>query len=186
MVNRSSKRSILTRWHTTMWGAIGCIFCWVVVPSARDQRSGSPSTLAFLSVPTIAAESIRSDTSEQIKPQMLTLCMPQPMQMPPTDAGSWKHLKTESSPPQRSASAIKRQIETAKHDTDTAVVAVNRFAENPDKNADINIEQKNVRYLGTNSPGESVNDPHVKFGLDQEEAGKKPRWALRFVIPFGN
>src|SRR5438045_6774901 len=100
-----------------MWGAIGCIFCWVVVPSARDQRSGSTSTLAFLSVPTIAAESIRSDTSEQIKPQMLTLRVPQPVQMPPTDAGSWKHFETESSLPQRSALTIKRQLETAKHNT---------------------------------------------------------------------
>ncbi len=182
MANRSCKRSFLDHWHTTMWGAIGCIFCWAIVPSALDQRSGSTSALGLLSVPTITAESIRSDTTEQIKPQTLTLCVAQLVQMPSTDTGSWKRLGTQSSPPQQSASTIKRQIETAKVDPDTSAVAVNRFAEN----ADINSEQKSLHYLGTNSPGESVNDPHVKFGLDQEEAGKKPRWALRFVIPFGN
>lgn len=164
MANRSGKRSFLGHWHTAMWGVIACIFCWAIVPSARDQRPGSPSTLVFLSVPTITAESIPGDNSERIGPQMLTLHEVQPLQMPPIDADSWKRFEAESSPPQRPALAVKRQVETAKDDPDTRVVAV----------------------LETNSPGESVNDPHVKFGLDQEEAGKKPRWALRFVIPFGN
>jgi hypothetical protein len=162
VTNRSDKRSFLGHWHTTMWGAIGCIFGWVVVSSAPDQWSGLPSTLVFLSVPT------------------------QPVQMPPTDTGSWKRLETESSPLQSSALTIKRQIETAKYDPDTSVVAINRFAENPDNNADINSEQKYLHYLGTNSPGESGNDPHLKLGLDQEEAGNKPRLAVRFIIPFGN
>src|ERR1700722_298637 len=147
-----------------MWAAIACIFCWAIVPTALEQRSGSPSTLAFLSVPTITGESIPSDTSERIEPQMLTLHEAQPLLIPPTDADSWKSSETESSPLQRSALAIKPQVETTKYDPDAPVVAV----------------------LETNSPGESVNDPHVKFGLDQEEAGKKPRLALRFVIPFGN
>ena len=172
MANRSGKRSFLGRWHTIMWAAIACIFCWAIVPSARYQRSESPSTLVFLSVPTITAESIRSDTSERIEPQALTLRVPQPVQMPPTNAGSWKRLETESSPQQSSASTIKQQIETAKHD--------------PDTNTDINVEQKSQHYLGTNSPAEPGNDPHVKLGLDQDEAGKKPRLALRFTIPFGN
>ncbi|HXI83196.1 MAG TPA: hypothetical protein VNL17_03800 [Verrucomicrobiae bacterium] len=162
MANRSGKPSFLGHWHTIMWGAIGCLFCWAIVPSAPDQRSGSLSTLAFLSVPTITTESIRSYTSEQIKPQTLTLCVAQPMQIPPPDSGSWK-----------------------RYDPDTRVVAANRFPENPDTNADINSEQKSQHYLGTNSPTEP-DDPHVKLGLDQEEAGKKPRLALRFIIPFGN
>ena len=77
-------------------------------------------------------------------------------------------------------------IETAKYDTDTRMAAINHFAENLDDNADINSEQKSLHYLETNPPAEPENDPHVKFGLDQEEAGKKPRLALRFIIPFGN
>ena len=158
MANRSGKPSFLGHWHTIMWGAIGCLFCWAIVPSAPDQRSGSPSTLALLST-----ESIRSCTSEPIKPQTLTLRVAQPVQMQPPDTGSWKH-----------------------HNPDTGVVAANRFPENPDTNADINSEQKSQHYLGTNSPAEPENDPHVKLGLDQEEAGKKPRLALRFIIPFGN
>jgi hypothetical protein len=152
VANCSGKRSFLGHWHTVMWGAIACIFCWAIVPSALDQWS--PSTLVFLSVPTITAESIQSDTGERIGPQVLTL----------HEADSWKHFEVESNPPQSFALAIKRQVETTKDDPDAGVVAV----------------------LETNSPGESVNDPHVKFGLDQEEAGKKPRLALRFIIPFGN
>src|SRR5437868_4012867 len=125
-----------------MWGAIGCIFCWAVVPSALDQRSGSPSTLGLLSVPTITAESIRSYATEQIKPQALTLRVAQLVQVPPTDTGSWKRLGTQSSPSQQSALTIKRQIEAATVEPDTRAVAVNRFAQNPDNTADINFEQR--------------------------------------------
>jgi hypothetical protein len=117
---------------------------------------------------------------------MLTLREAQPVQVPPTDSGSCKRLEAESNPLQTYALTSKRQIETSKYNPDTGVVAVNRFADNPDNNADINFEQKCLHYLGTNSPGEPENDPHLKLGLDQEEAGKKPRLAVRFVIPFGN
>jgi hypothetical protein len=130
-----------------MWGVIACIFCWAIV----------------LSVPTITTESIRSSASGRIEPQTLTLREAQPMQMPPTGTDSWNRLEAESSPLQRSDSTIKRQIETAKYNPDTGVIAV----------------------LETNSPGEP-DDPHVKVGLDQEETDKKPRLAVRFIIPFGN
>jgi len=137
VANRSGKRSFLGRWHTIMWGAIACIFCWAIV----------------LSVHTITTESIRSSTSERIGPQMLTL----------HEADSWKRFEAESNALQSSTSTIKWQIETAKYDPDTGVVAV----------------------LETNSASEP-DDPHVKLGLNQEEAGKKPSLAVRFIIPFGN
>jgi hypothetical protein len=144
--------------------------------------------MAFLSVSTITAASIRSNISERTDRQVLTERGLQPILMPhrkPTDPEAWERFEAEYSPPKKSPSPIKRQIETAKYGLDTAVFAVDHFVKNVQSQADFSFDQGGLRRTRTTDSGESRNSPRVKLDLDVWQ-GSKPYVGVRIIIPFGN
>ena len=187
-MNRHSKHSIRSRWRSTLSGTLACVFCWSAVSAATAQESASPSLMAFLSVSTISAQSIRSNLSERTDRQVLTERELQPILMPhrkPTDAEAWERFDGEYRPSQKSPSPIKRQIQTAKYGLDTAVFAVDHFVKNVQSQADFSLDQGSLRRTRAITSGESRNSPRVKLDLDVWQ-GSKPYVGVRIIIPFGN
>jgi hypothetical protein len=188
-VSRCSKRSIFSLSHSTILGTVACLCCWSAVPSATAQQSESPLLVAFLSVSTIPSQSIRSNISDRTDRQVLTGRELQPILMShrkPTDAEAWERFEREYSPPKKSPSPIKRQIETAKYGLDTAVFAVDRFTKNVENQADFSFDQGGLRRTRATSSGESPNNnPRVKLDLDMWQ-GSRPYVGVRIIIPFGN
>ena len=187
-MSRCRKRSILSHWHSTISGTVACLSCWSAVLSATAQQSESPTLMAFLSGSTITAQSIRSNISERTDRQGLTERELQPMLMPhrkPTNAEAWERFESEYSPPQKSPSPIKRQIESTKYGLDTAVFAVDRFTKNVEDQADFSFDQGSLRRTRATSTGESQNNPRVKLDLDMWQ-GSRPYVGVRIIIPFGN
>jgi hypothetical protein len=145
--------------------------------------------MAFLSVSTITTEStIRSNISERTDRKVFTERELQPMLMPqrqPTNAEAWERFEAEYSPPQKSPSPIKRQIETAKYGFDTAVFAVDRFFKNIENQADFSFDRGSLRRTWATSSGELLGNPRVKLDTDMWQ-GSKPYVGVRIIIPFGN
>jgi hypothetical protein len=144
--------------------------------------------MAFLSVSTIAAQSMRSNISERTDLQVLTERELQPILMPhrkPTNAEAWDRFESDYSPPQRTPSPIKRQIESTKYGLDTAVFAVDRFTKNVENQADFSFDQGSLRRTRATSSGESRNSPRVKLDLNVWQ-GSRPYVGVRIMIPFGN
>jgi hypothetical protein len=144
--------------------------------------------LAFLSVSTITAQSIRSNISEQTDRQVLTERELQPILTPhhkSTNAEAWERFESEYSPSQKSPSPIKRQIESTKYGLDTAVFAVDRFTRNVENQADFSFDQGSLRRTRVTSSGESRNNPRVKLDLNMWQ-GSRPYVGVRIIIPFGN
>jgi len=103
----------------------------------------------------------------------------------PTDAEAWERFEAEYSPPQKSPSLIKRQIETAKYGLDAAVFAVDRFTKNVENQADFSFDQGSLRRTRAISLGASRNSPRLKLDLDLWQGGK-PYLGVQIIIPFGN
>jgi hypothetical protein len=188
-VSRYSQHSSLSHWRSTISGTVACVSCWSTVPSALAQEPVSPSLIAFLSVSTIPPDCLRSNiNNERTKRQALTERELQPVLMPhrtPTDAEAWVRFETEYSPPQKSPSPIKRQIETAKYGLDTALFAVDRFIKNVKNQADFSFDQGSLRHTRATPFGESLINPRVKLDLDMWQ-GSRPYVGVRLIIPFGN
>lgn len=187
-MSRCRKRSILSHWHSTISGTVACLACWSAVLSATAQQAEPPSLMAFLSVSTITAQSIRSNISERTDRQVLTERELQPILMPhrkPTNAEAWERFESEYSPPQKTPSPIKRQIASTKYGLDTAVFAVDRFAKNVENQADFSFDQGSLRRTRATSSGESPNRPRVKLDLNMWQ-GSRPYVGVRIIIPFGN
>jgi hypothetical protein len=187
-VSRCRKRSILSHWHSTISGTVACLSCWSAVLSVTAQQAESPSLMAFLSVSTITAQSMRSNISERTDLQVLTERELQPILMShrkATNAEAWERFESDYSPPQKTPSPIKRQIETTKYGLDTAVFAVDRFARNVENQADFSLDQGNLRRTRATSTGESQNNPRVKLDLNMWQ-GSRPYVGVRIIIPFGN
>jgi hypothetical protein len=144
--------------------------------------------MASLTVPPITASSIRSNISERTDRQLPAERELQPMLIPhrkPTDAEAWEGFETEYSPPQKSPSLVKRQIETAKYGLDTAVFAVDRFVKNVQSQADFSFDQGSLRRTGAISLGRSRNSPRVKLDLNVWQGGR-PYLGVQLIIPVGN
>jgi len=144
--------------------------------------------MAFLSVSTITAESTRSNISERTGHQVLAEREFQSILMPrlQTDAEAWERFESDYSPPQKSPSTIKRQIETTKYSLDAAVFAVDRFARSVENQADFSLDQGSLRRTRATSSGDSPNNnPRVKLDLDMWQ-GSRPYVGVRLIIPFGN
>jgi hypothetical protein len=144
--------------------------------------------MASLTVSPITAASIRSNISERTGHQVLAEREIQPMLMShrkPTDAEAWEGFETEYSPPQKSPSPIKRQIETAKYGLDTAVFAVDRFVKNVQSQADFSFEQGSLHRTPAVSLEAPRSSPRVKLDLEMWQ-GSKPYVGVRLIIPFGN
>jgi hypothetical protein len=145
--------------------------------------------MAFLSVSTITAQSMRSNISERADFQLPTERELQPILMShrkPTNAEAWEDFESEYTPPQKSPSPIKRQIESTKYGLDTAVFAVDRFAKNVENQADFSLDQGRLRRTRATSSGDSPNNnPRVKLDLNMWQ-GSRPYVGLRIIIPFGN
>ena len=103
----------------------------------------------------------------------------------PTDAEAWERFEAEYSPPQKSPSLIKRQIETAKYGLDTAVFAVDRFTKNVENQADFSFNQGGLRRTRAIPLEGPRNNPRVKLDLDMWQ-GSRPYVGVRLIIPFGN
>ena len=187
-MNRCSNHSVRGHWRSTISGTVACVSCWSAVPSATAEKSESPSLMAFLSVSTIAAQPPRSDISERADRPMLAEREFQPIMLShrkPTDAEAWERFEAEYSPPQKSPSPIKRQIETAKYGLDTTVFAVDRFVKSIRDHADFEFDQGNLHRTRANSRGGFLDNPRVKLDLDLWQRGK-PYMGVRVIIPFGN
>jgi hypothetical protein len=188
-VNSCSKHSIRPHWRSTISGTVACVSCWSAVPAATAQQSESPSLIAFLSVSTIPAVSIRSNINERTDHrQALTERELQPILVPhrkPTDNEAWERFEAEYSPPQKSPSSIKRQIETTKYGLDKAVFATDRFVKSVRDHADFELDQGSLRRTRANSRGGLLDNPRVKLDLEMWQ-GSKPYVGVRIVIPFGN
>jgi hypothetical protein len=120
--------------------------------------------MASLSISTTPAESIHSNISERIDRQALTDREPRLILVAsrkPTDAEAWESFEAEYSPPQKSPSLIKRQIETAKFGLDTAVFAVDRFTKNVENQADFSFDQGSLRRTRDISLGASRTSPRL-------------------------
>jgi hypothetical protein len=143
--------------------------------------------MASLSVSPIAAASIRSNISERTGHQVLAEREFQSILMPrkPTDAEAWEQFEAEYSPPQKSTSHIKRQIETAKYGLDTALFAVDHFVKNVQSQADFSFDQGSLRRTRALSLEEPRTSPRVKLDLDMCQ-GSKPYLGVRLIIPIGN
>ena len=143
--------------------------------------------MAFLSVSTITAASSWSNINVRTDRQVPIEHEPQPILMPhrkPTDTEAWERFEAEYSPPQKSASSVKRQIQAAKYGLDTAVFAVNRFVKNVENQADFSFEQGGLRRTRATASGVSLNNVRVKLDLDTGQ-GSKPYVGVRLIIPFG-
>ena len=187
-MNSCRTHSIRSHWRSTISGTVACVSCWSAVPSATAQESKSTSLMAFLSVSTIPAASIRSNMSERTERQVLTERDRQPILMPqrePTDSEAWERFEAEYKPPQKSPSPIKRQIETAKYGLDTAVFAVDRFFKNVENQADFSFDQGSLRRTRAASSGELLGNPRVKLNLNMWQSSQ-PYVGVRIIIPFGN
>jgi len=103
----------------------------------------------------------------------------------PTDTEAWESFEAEYSPPQKSPSPIKRQIEAAKYGLDTAVFAVDRFTKNVENQADFSFDQGSLRRTRDISLGASRTSPRLKLDLDMWHGGK-PYLGVRLIIPVGN
>jgi hypothetical protein len=103
----------------------------------------------------------------------------------PTDAEAWEGFEAEYSPPQKSPSPIKRQIETAKYGLDTAVFAIDRFTKGIQNRADFSLDQGSLRRTRTTSLEEPPNNPRAKLDLNMWQ-DSKPYVGVRLIIPFGN
>jgi len=68
----------------------------------------------------------------------------------PTNAEAWERFESDYSPPQKSPSTIKRQIESTKYGLDTAVFAVDRFTKNVEDQADFSFDQGSLRRTRAN------------------------------------
>jgi hypothetical protein len=144
--------------------------------------------MASLSVSTITAASIRTNVSVRTDRQKLTERELQPILVSsckPTDAEAWESFEAEYSPPQKSSSPIKRQIETAKYGLDTAVFAVDRFTKNVQSQADFSFDQGSLHRTPAVSLEEPRPSPRVKLDLNMWQ-GSKPYVGVRLIIPFGN
>ena len=144
--------------------------------------------MASLSVSPLTAASIRTNISERTNGQLPAEREIQRILMPsrkPTDAEAWEQFEAEYSPPHKSPSHIKRQIETAKYGLDAAVFAVDRFAKNVQSQADFSFDQGSLRRTRTLSLEEPRNSPRVKLDLDMWQ-GSKPYLGVRLIIPIGN
>ena len=186
-MSRSSKRSILSHGHLIISGTVACLSCWSAVPSATAQESEPPSLMAFLSVPTTTAASSRTNISERTDRVVLTVRESQPMLMPdrkPTSAEAWERFQEEYSPPQKSSSTVKRQIQTAKYGLDTAVFAVDRFVKSVENQADFSFDQGSLRHTRATSAGELLKNVRVKLDLDMGQSSR-PYVGVRLIIPFG-
>ncbi|MGD0652442.1 MAG: hypothetical protein ABSA97_15095 [Verrucomicrobiia bacterium] len=182
-----SKHGILSHWRSIVSETVACVSCWSAVPSATAQKSESPSLIAFLSVSTIPAESIRTNISERIDRQALTERDRQAILMPhrkPTDAEAWEKFESEFRPEQRSPSPVKHQIETAKYGLDVTVFAVDRFVKSITNHADFEFNQGRLRRTPANPLERSLGNPRVKLDLDLTHG--RPYLGARVVIPFGN
>jgi len=187
-VNSCNKHSIRSHWRSTVSGTVACVSCWSAVPSATAQESESPSLMAFLSISTITAASSRSNINVRIDRQVVTDRKLQPMLMPhrkPTDIEAWERFEAEYSPPQKSPSPVKRQIQAAKYGLDTAVFAVDRFVRSVENQADFSFDQGSLRRTRTTSSGELLNNLRVKLDLNTGQ-GSKPYVGVRIIIPFGH
>ena len=188
VVNRCSKHSIRSHWSSTISGTIACASCWSAVPSATAQQSESPFLMSSLTVSPITTTAIRSKTSDRADCQVPAERELQAMlmtQRKPTDTEAWERFETEYSPPQRSPSPIRRQIETAKYGLDTAVFAVDRFVKNIQSQADFSLDQGSLRRTRAVSLERPRNSPRVKLDLNMWPGGK-PYLGVQFVIPVGN
>jgi hypothetical protein len=144
--------------------------------------------MTYLSVSPITAASIRTNISERTDRQAPAERELQPMLMShglPTDAEAWERFEAEYSPPQKSPSPIKRQIETAKYGLDTALFAVDRFTKNVQSQADFRFDRGSLRRTRTTFLEGSRHSPRVKLDLDLWQGGK-PYLGVRLIIPFGN
>ena len=181
-----SKYSVLSHWRSTLSATVACITCWSAVLSATAQES--PSMVAFLSISTIPAASIRNAIIERADLRALTERDRQAIltsHRAPTDAEAWERFEAEYSPPQKSPSLIKRQIETAKYGLDTAVFAVDRFTKNVENQADFSFNQGGLRRTRAIPLEGPRNNPRVKLDLDMWQ-GSRPYVGVRLIIPFGN
>ncbi|MGA2602944.1 MAG: hypothetical protein ABSG14_01820 [Verrucomicrobiia bacterium] len=187
-MNSCSKHSIRSYWRSTISGTVACVSCWSAVPSATAQQPESSSLMTYLSVSPITAASIRSKISERTDHQapaereLQSILMPQRKL---TDTEVWERFEAEYSPPQKSPSLIKRQIETAKYGLDTAVFALDRFTKNVENQADFSFDQGSLRRTRAISLGASRSSPRVKLDLDMWQ-GSRPYVGVRLIIPFGN
>ena len=187
-MNRCRKHSIRSHWRSTISGTVACVSCCSGVPSVTAQQSESPFLMASLSVSTMTAACIRTKISERTGHQVLTERELQPILMShrlPTDAEAWERFEAEYSPPQKTPSPIKRQIETAKYGLDTAVFAVDRFVKGVQSQADFSFDQGNLRRTPEPSLAGPRNNPRVKLDLDMWQGGR-PYLGVRLIIPFGN
>jgi len=103
----------------------------------------------------------------------------------PTDAEAWEQFEAEYSPPHKSPSHIKRQIETAKFGLDTALFAADHFVKNVQSQADFSFDQGSLRRTRALSLEEPRNSPRVKLDLDMWQGGT-PYLGVRLIIPIGN
>jgi hypothetical protein len=102
----------------------------------------------------------------------------------PTSVEAWERFETDYSPSQKFPSPIKRQIETAKYDLDTAVFAIDRFVKNVESQADFSLDQGSLHRTRATSSGELLGNPRVKLDLEMWR-GTTPYVGVRIIIPFG-
>ena len=162
--------------------------CWSAALSATAQQSESPFLMASLSVSPFTAASIRTNISERTNRQLPAARDLQRIltsSLKPTDAEAWEQFEAEYSPPQKSTSHIKRQIETAKYGLDTALFAVDHFVKNVQSQADFSFDQGSLRRTRALSLEEPRTSPRVKLDLDMCQ-GSKPYLGVRLIIPIGN
>jgi hypothetical protein len=188
-VSSCSRQKIADRWHSILTVTVSCIACSLAAPSAPAQKSESPVVMASLSVSTIQPEFILNKVREQPDRPAPRITERADWPLPaahgkPTDIEAWEKFDSEFRPEKRSASPVKRQIETAKYGLDTTVFAVDRFVKSIRDHADFEFDKGNLHRTRASSREGFLDNPRVK--LDLEMLRSKPYVGVRIVIPFGN
>ena len=75
-VSRGRNQRTPTDWRSTLRVTLACVAWWSVVPSARAQKSVSPTVMASLSISTIQPEFFLTSVSEQTNYQALRSIKP--------------------------------------------------------------------------------------------------------------
>jgi hypothetical protein len=137
--------------------------------------------MASLSMSPPAPASIRTNRQDLAVREFQPVLVPHGK---PTDAEAWERFEADYSPPQKSPSPVKRQIETAKYGLDTAAFALDRFVKNVQDQADFCFDQGSLHRTQVTSLERPRISPRVKLDLDMWQ-GSRPYVGVRIIIPFG-
>lgn len=119
---------------------LGCLLCWFATAAVTAQQSESAPLVASLLAPTAPSEIFRTNLRAPIDPLAIRLTerldggLIAPRRAL-TAGEAWEKFEADYRPQQPSSSLVKRQLESAKYQLDTAAFGFDRFVRNIEDNS---------------------------------------------------